>query len=319
MGNWGKWRIPNKMGRDGAPGVTEVTCAGMKRWLSLALLVFSALLLAQEPADQYEVYEPEIRIVDLKLVGTVALTEAERAEMLDQLRQSVKYEGQFRGDELAERLRDQFQCHGFFKAQIGDVRIIDLSKTKKTRTVIIEAPVEEEKRFRLQTVGFQGGTVFDDRTLRAAVPMNDGDLFNVEKVREGIKTLRDLYGSRGYVNFTPVPDTQIDDERQVITVVFDLDEGEQFRFGKLTLEGSEPRPGIGDTLLEAWKPLTGQVYNARLLDATLKGARIGGDQSAGMDETLATALRNAGEFEWEANQDNDTHTMNFRLEFASHK
>ena len=74
-------------------------------------------------------------------------------------------------------------------------------------------PVEEGERYRLKAVIFSGNkTVTNVDLLRRAIPMKDGDIFNTKLMRDGIKNLHDLYGALGFINFTPVPDTEIDDE-----------------------------------------------------------------------------------------------------------
>jgi outer membrane protein assembly factor BamA len=57
----------------------------------------------------------------------------------------------------------------------------------------------------------------------------------------------------------PVP--SIDESLRTIDLVLEVDEGQPFDFGKLYLEGVEPHPGAGKTLLDSWKPLEGRRYN----------------------------------------------------------
>jgi hypothetical protein len=52
-----------------------------------------------------------------------------------------------------------------------------------------------------------------------------------------------------------------DKSRRTIDLVLEVEEGQAFDFGKLYLEGVEPRPGAGKTLLDSWKPLEGRRYN----------------------------------------------------------
>ena len=46
----------------------------------------------------------------------------------------------------------------------------------------------------------------------------------------------------------------------------ELDEGSQYRFGPLVLDGEEPRPGAGQELIDAWKPYIGTISDSRMLE-----------------------------------------------------
>jgi outer membrane protein assembly factor BamA len=73
--------------------------------------------------------------------------------------------------------------------------------------------------------------------------------------------LRELYGTRGYVNTVANPVVTTDESRGTIDLVLEVDEGQAYDFGKLYLEGVEPHPGAGKALLNSWKPLEGRRYN----------------------------------------------------------
>lgn len=83
--------------------------------------------------------------------------------------------------------------------------------------------------------------------------MRDGDLFRVDAIRDGLKNLHELYCRLGYLNFTPVPNVQIDDSSSTISVLFDLDEGEKFFYGELVVDGEESVSGARRKLVAAWE------------------------------------------------------------------
>jgi Surface antigen variable number repeat len=79
--------------------------------------------------------------------------------------------------------------------------------------------------------------VFPIAELRRQVPLRDGDIFDLSKIRVGIDTLIKLYGARGYINFVGTPDINIDDANKSISVLMHLDEGSQFRVGSVRILG----------------------------------------------------------------------------------
>ena len=78
--------------------------------------------------------------------------------------------------------------------------------------VDITVPVEEGERYRLKQITFTGNkTITNTAVLRRQFRMKDGDIFNTDMVRKGLEDLRKVYGALGYINFTAVPDTKIDE------------------------------------------------------------------------------------------------------------
>jgi hypothetical protein len=85
-----------------------------------------------------------------------------------------------------------------------------------------------------------GRVVIDDHPLAVAlcvykaVPGREALAFPVlvvslGKLQQGLGQMRNAYIERRYLNFTPVPDSNIDESHHVISVVVDCDEGKQFR------------------------------------------------------------------------------------------
>jgi outer membrane protein insertion porin family len=181
-------------------------------------------------------------------------------------------------NEDAERVRDAYQQKGYFKALVQDPRtqIRDVGgvnwyfpfKPKKGKVVDITVPVEEGDLFRLKEITFTGNkAITNTQALRRLIPMKDGEIFNVENMRKGIKNLRDAYGGLGYINFTPVPDTHIDDEKKQISVVFDLDEGKQFSVRRIEFKGNTT---TRDKVIRRELALEeGGVYNSKLWELSL--------------------------------------------------
>ena len=179
--------------------------------------------------------------------------------------------------EDAERVRDALQQKGYFKAIVQDPKTnihdthgfhLPFKKGSGGKAVDITMPIEEGDRYRLKAVTFSGNkAVTNVEALRRSIPMKDGDIFNVELMRKGIKNLRDLYGHYGYINFTPVPDTEIDEEHKMVTVKFDLDEGKQFYVRRIEFQGNTT---TRDKVIRRELALEeGHVYDSKLWEFSL--------------------------------------------------
>ncbi len=177
-----------------------------------------------------------------------------------------------------ERVRDVYQQKGYFKALVSDAKtnMRDTSggfflwpfHRSKGKAVDLTIPIEEGERYRLGSINFHGNkAVTNVQALRAQFPMKDGDIFDTSQVRKGLENLRKAYGALGYVNFTPIPDTQIDEEKKLISLVIDLDEGKQFFVRRIEFQGNTT---TRDKVIRRELSLEeGQQYNSQALDFSL--------------------------------------------------
>src|SRR5205807_6210169 len=80
-------------------------------------------------------------------------------------------------------------------------------------------------------------------------------------VRKGLESLRKAYGEFGFINFTPVPNTKIDDEKKLITLDIDIDEGKQYSVRRIEFQGNTT---TRDKVIRRELAVEeGQVYNRR--------------------------------------------------------
>src|SRR5205807_7487666 len=110
---------------------------------------------------------------------------------------------------------------------------------KAGKVVDITVPIEEGDRYKLAAINFKGNkAVKNTAALRNLFPMRDGEIFNTANVRKGLENLRKAYGELGYINFTPVPDTKIDEEKKLISLEIDLDEGKPYFVRRIEFVGN---------------------------------------------------------------------------------
>lgn len=188
--------------------------------------------------------------------------------------------------EDAELVRDAYQRLGYFKAVVQDPKTkirdvgsaglhIPLIMHGPGKVMDITIPVEEGDRYHLKEITFTGNKAITNvAALRRSIPMKDGDIFNIELVRKGIKNLKDAYGALGFINFTPVPDTQFDDEKKLISLTIDLDEGKPFYVRRIEFKGNTT---TRDKVIRRELAVEeGQVYNSRLWElSTLRLNQLG--------------------------------------------
>ena len=58
------------------------------------------------------------------------------------------------------------------------------------------------------------------------------------KVSKGLDNLRSAYGDQGYINFTSIPETTFDEDKKLVNLVIDIDEGKQFYVRRIEFRGN---------------------------------------------------------------------------------
>ena len=161
--------------------------------------------------------------------------------------------------QAAERIRAAFQDHGFFRAQVSEADVAFESG-------VLTAVVEEGARYRLQSITFRGNNALtNSAALRHLFKIRDGDIFDRQAVLSGLGDLRSTYGEYGYLNFTAIPQTDIDESVHSIALTIDINEGKQFYIKAFHVLGAEPSrtAAIQAAWLEMLRP--GKIYNSRLV------------------------------------------------------
>jgi outer membrane protein insertion porin family len=181
--------------------------------------------------------------------------------------------------EDTERVRAEFQNRGYFKVLVNDPKTeihdtghagfhVPLLQKGAGKSVDITIPIEEGDRYRLGTITFKNNkAISNNAALRSLFAMKDGEIFSREKIAKGLENLRKAYGEAGYINFTSVPDTKFDDEKKIVNLEIDVDEGKQFNVRRIEFQGNTT---TRDKVIRREIALEeGQVYNSRLWELSL--------------------------------------------------
>jgi outer membrane protein assembly factor BamA len=142
-------------------------------------------------------------------------------------------------EELEARVVDAWQQHGYYLAT-ADISTRLLGKKPEERRYAVIATVHAGKQYRLGEISFEHPRQFTAEELRSAFSIETGDIFNTELIRSGLGSLREEYESRGFIKFTAVPDTRIDEAHGRIDLAIDITEGAQFRISEIQVFGLNP-------------------------------------------------------------------------------
>lgn len=181
-------------------------------------------------------------------------------------------------EEDAERVRDALQQHGYFKAVVDDPKTqlrdtnskmhVPFVQSGKGKVMDITIPVEEGDKYKLKSITFKNTlAIRNTALLRTLFPIKDGDTFDNHLIGKGLDNLRKAYGELGYINFSAVPTTDIDDEKKQITLNIEAEEGKPFFVRRIEFQGNtttRDRVIRRELLVQE-----GQVFNSRLWELSV--------------------------------------------------
>src|SRR5437588_1255373 len=181
-------------------------------------------------------------------------------------------------EEDAERVRDALQSHGYFKAVVDDPKIqlrdthhtfrIPLIQKANGKAMDITIPLEEGDKYKLKAITFKNNkAIVNSQLLRTLFPIKDGDIFDTHQIHKGLDNLRKAYGELGYIDFSSVPNTEIDDEKKLITLNVEVEEGKAYYVRRIEFQGNtttRDRVIRRELLVQE-----GQVFNSRLWDISI--------------------------------------------------
>jgi outer membrane protein assembly factor BamA len=118
--------------------------------------------------------------------------------------------------------------------------------------------------------------------------MQSGDIFDTWQVGKAIEGMRKLYWENGYINMSVVPTTQVEEGGESIVLTLEMDEGPQFRVGKVEVLGADEaksRQFVSQSGL-----ITGSVYDhSRLQKAFVSES----DGSEAMEDSVLRTIHDA--------------------------
>ena len=182
-------------------------------------------------------------------------------------------------DEDTERVREEYQNRGFFKAGVSDPKTeihdtghkgahIPLFQAGPGKAVDITMPIEEGDKYHLGKITFKNNKEISNvAALRSLFPLKDGDLFSRDKIAKGLEAMRKAYGQYGFINYTGVPSTTFDDDKKLANLEIDIDEGKKFYVRRIEFVGNTT---TRDKVIRRELALEeGGVYDSRLWELSL--------------------------------------------------
>jgi outer membrane translocation and assembly module TamA len=175
-------------------------------------------------------------------------------------------------NEFAEvGVRGALQNRGYFTAtSAAKLTPLQSQDAEISVAVVISATPGAQYRtgdIRIESADNSSPLTMSLGVLRGLIPLQKGELFNVESLRAGLKNLALAYGREGYVDMTTEPNFQIDDAHETIDLVLKIDQQAQYRVG--TIEFLGVSLATQEKLMESL-PKPGEIFDGSRLEEFFK-------------------------------------------------
>jgi outer membrane protein assembly factor BamA len=236
-------------------------------WVLFFALSFPAAFLHSECVNDHRSNKNAgILITDFTITGTQTIGATELARITSDLIGSCFDEG---SEELEERIRASFQDRGYFAAKVKSLGFKPSDVLGVPKPVTLEAEISDGPRYKLAEITFVENHDFSSQSLRKQFPLRRGDVFSRGKVASGLESLRKLYGTEGFLDWTAIPDTKFA-SNGTANLNISIQEGPQYHMGKLDIVADEE---VSVRLRAGWKPAEGDVYDHTYIDQYLDANR----------------------------------------------
>lgn len=210
---------------------------------------------------QVTAVHPNVRIEDVKFKGETSLSQTIKEQIVEAVKHANFDGGSDWTGPLEDVVREVLQQYGYFYSrQTLETRII--SAVPLITKVSLTIHVNHGGQYHLQEIRFKNATLFPVEQLRSQFQLQDGDIFDLRKIRKGLEALTWLYGRHGYLNSTANPDIYPDNAHRLISMIVELDSGKQFRVGSVKILGLDPNTANNGLIT---KLKEGDVFDAKLV------------------------------------------------------
>jgi outer membrane protein insertion porin family len=171
-----------------------------------------------------------------------------------------------------ERIGALYRLRGYFETRVVPKTI----KVKDDRVNLV-FEIKENEKLGVRQIVFAGNAAFPRNKLTGVVktgvtnPLSfalDNDTYDPDKVENDGDLLRKFYRAHGYDDVHVVASSSYDVDKAGVVVVFKIDEGPQYRFGKVDID-SRLKTVAAAELMQYLRTQSGEVYDADAVDKTI--------------------------------------------------
>ncbi len=231
-----------------------------------------------------------VRVVENPTIGVLAF-ESNRKLKDEDLKKAVQSKANgplsrelVQGDVV--RMIDLYRQRGYYGVKIVPKTVTAKNASADDRVNLV-FEIKEGDKLAVRQILFAGNTAFSATKLKAVVKTGtsnllsfalDNDTYDADRIDDDRDLVRRFYRDHGYADVRVSTSSDYDEAQKGVVVTFKVDEGPQYRFGKVTIDTSLNRVDTG-ALGPALHTQAGDIYDADAVDKTVEDIAIALDKT----------------------------------------
>jgi len=162
---------------------------------------------------------------------------------------------------LSEAIKPVYLQQGHLRVKLGppEVRLTGDPNQKLPSQIPVYVPVAPGGIYHWKEVHWTGNTLVSEFTLSALLGIKRGEIADGMQLEAGWDRAREEYAHRGYLEAKLDPVPAYDEQSQTVSYSVSIQEGPQYRFGKMILTGISP--AAERKLRAAWSISAGDIFD----------------------------------------------------------
>ena len=162
---------------------------------------------------------------------------------------------------LSEAIKPIYAQRGFLRVKLGppEARLTGDPNQKLPSKIPVYVPVTTGEVYRWKEIHWTGNTLVSEFTLNGLLGIKRGGIADGMQVEAGWDRVREEYAHRGYLEAKLDPAPAYDEPARTVSYSVSIQEGPQYRFGKMILTGISP--AAERKLSAAWPIAAGEVFD----------------------------------------------------------
>lgn len=169
---------------------------------------------------------------------------------------------------LDSSIRPLYDARGRIRVAFPKVTV---EKATDVQGLAVKVTVDEGATYNLGDVRIEGAPHFAAGRLLKTGKFKSGDLADFDDIGQGVDRIKKVLAHEGYMRNDVQIVRKIDDVKKIVSLTLRIDEGPQFVFGKLNIEGLDLN---GEAAIrKMWTHQAGSPYNPDYPDYFLRHVR----------------------------------------------
>jgi outer membrane protein assembly factor BamA len=182
---------------------------------------------------------------------------------------------------LVEAIRPVYLRKGCLHAKLGppEIRLTGNPNQKLPDELPVFVPIDPGPVYHWKEAHWTGNTAVSEFTLSGQMGLKAGDVADGMQIEAGWERVEEEFGHHGYLEAKVSPVAAFDESAHSVSYSVTIQEGRQYRFGKMVLTGLSPT--AERKLLAAWPIPQGDIFDKAKYEEVLTRLQLHEEQIFG--------------------------------------